>query len=77
MKAIATQLATIVSPDGVSDWDNIDVIRQEQIKRAIATENLPSCIVYPRTQAELAEILTCADQNNWRVLPYGSGSKLS
>ncbi len=77
MKAIATQLATIVSPDAVSDWENIDAMRREQIKRAIATENLPSCIVYPRTQAELAEILTCADQNNWRVLPYGSGSKLS
>lgn len=77
MKALANQLATIISPEVVCDWDNIDAIRQAQIKSAIASSAAPSCIVYPRTQAELAAAIACADDNNWRVLPYGSGSKIS
>jgi glycolate oxidase FAD binding subunit len=76
MKAIQNQLAAIVGTEGVCEWENIDAIRQEQIKRAIATKT-PSCIVYPRTQAELAAVIACADSNNWRVLPFGSGSKIS
>lgn len=76
MKA-SLQLKTIVSPAGVCDWDDIDVIRQKQIFQAIASETPPSCIVYPHTQAELAEVITYAHHKNWRVLPSGSGSKLS
>jgi len=76
MKAIQNQLAAIVGTEGVCEWENIDAIRQEQIERAIATKT-PSCIVYPRTQAELAAVIACADSNNWRVLPFGSGSKIS
>ena len=76
MNAIATQLAAIVSPDGVCEWDNIDAIRQAQIESAIASNTTPSCIVYPRTEAELAEVISCAFLNNWRILTCGSGSKL-
>jgi glycolate oxidase FAD binding subunit len=77
MKAIASQLAAIVSPESVLEWENIDAMRQEQITQAIASNTVPSCIVYPRTPAELAAIMACADSNNWRVLVYGSGTKLS
>ena len=77
MKALAPQLEPIVSPDGVCDWENIDVIRQKQIFQAIAPETPPNCIVYPNSQAELAEVVACAHHNNWRILPCGSGSKLS
>lgn len=77
MKAIAPQLYTIVSPDAVCDWENIDVIRQKQIFQAIRPETPPNCIVYPNSQAELAEVVGCAHHNNWRILPCGSGSKLS
>lgn len=76
MNAIATQLAAIVSPEGVCEWDNIDAIRQAQIESAIASNTTPSCIVYPRTEAELAEVISCAFLNNWRILTCGSGSKL-
>ncbi len=76
MKA-SLQLKTIVSPAGVCDWNDIDVIRQKQIFQAIASETPPSCIVYPHTQAELAEVIAYAHHKNWRVLPSGSGSKLS
>lgn len=77
MKAIAPQLESIVSPDGVCDWENIDAIQQKQILQAIAPGSPPSCIVYPHTPAELAEVIACCDHNKWRVLPYGNGSKIS
>lgn len=77
MKAIQNQLAAIVGTEGVCEWENIDATRQEQIKRAIASTTTPSCVVYPRTQAELAAVIADADSNNWRVLPFGSGSKIS
>lgn len=77
MKAIATQLAAIVSLDGICEWDSLDAKRQDGIAQAIASATPPSCIVYPRTIAELAAVLTCADSNNWRILPFGSGSKMS
>lgn len=76
MKAIATQLESIVTSAGVCEWENIEVRRAEQIEQAIASKNLPNCIVYPRTQTELAEVIACAALNNWRVLPCGSGSKI-
>ena len=76
IKAIAPQLETIVSPDGVCDWENIDHHQQKQILQAIAP-GFPSCIVYPHTEAELASVIACAHDNNWRVLPCGSGSKIS
>ncbi len=77
MKAIAPQLEPIVSPSRICDWENIDAIRQKRILQALVPETPPSCIVYPNTQAELAEVIACAHHNKWRVLPCGSGSKLS
>ena len=77
MKAIAPQLESIVRPDGVCDWENIDATQQKQILEAIAPGPPPSCIVYPHTPAELAEVIACAHRNKWRVLPYGNGSKIS
>jgi glycolate oxidase FAD binding subunit len=77
MKAIATQLAAIVSPESVLEWEDIDAMRQEQIEGAIASKTVPSCIVYPHTPAELAAVMAYADSNNWRILVYGSGTKLS
>lgn len=78
MKAIATQIETIVgSEKGVCGWENLEVSRQKRILQANAPETHPSCIVYPHTQAELAEVIACAHDNNWHVLPCGSGSKLS
>ena len=77
MKAIASQLATIVSTQGVCEWDNIDATQKEQIRRAIATTTTPICIVYPQSQAELAAVIAQADSNNWRILAFGSGSKIS
>jgi glycolate oxidase FAD binding subunit len=34
------------------------------------------CVVYPDTQAVLAEVIACAHRDRWRMLLCGSGSKL-
>lgn len=77
MKTIASQLQTIVSPDSICAWENLDVIRQKRILQALVPETTPSCVVYPNTQAELASVIACTHHNKWRVLPCGSGSKIS
>ena len=76
--AIAQKLESIVGSDKVDEWENIESMRRVGIERAIAAPvTPPGCIVYPHTEAELAEVIACAHQNKWRVLPCGSGSKLS
>lgn len=75
--ASSRELESIVGSDRVSDWEDIEGVRRVGIERAIAPGISPSCIVYPHTEAEIAEVIACAHHNKWRVLPKGSGSKLS
>ncbi|OUL34588.1 FAD-binding oxidoreductase [Nostoc sp. 106C] len=78
MKAIASDLASIVNEENaVYLWENLETTRKESIQKAMATGKHPSCIVYPRTQEQLAAIIAEAYRKNWRVLPCGSSSKLS
>ncbi|MFN6461858.1 MAG: FAD-binding oxidoreductase [Nostoc sp. DedVER02] len=74
----ATDFASIIGEENaVCLWENIERGQQNCIQQAITYGKSPSCIVYPRTQEQLAAVLAKAYANNWRVLPYGSGSKLS
>ena len=83
----ASDFASIVGEENaVCLWENIELSQQKRIQQAISNEkpqgiytsgNSPSCIVYPRTQQQLAAVIATAYTNNWRVLPCGSGSKLS
>ncbi len=74
---VAQKLETIVGSGGICCWEEIEASQKERIARAIAPTTPPSCIVYPNSQAELAEVIACAHRNNWRILPCGNGSKLS
>ncbi|NJO75793.1 MAG: FAD-binding oxidoreductase [Leptolyngbyaceae cyanobacterium RM1_406_9] len=76
MSAIASQFEKIVGSPGVCAWENLNPEQQEQISAALIPGTQINCVVYPTTQAELADVITCASQNHWRVLPCGSGSKL-
>ncbi|MBN4005689.1 FAD-binding oxidoreductase [Nostoc sp. LPT] len=74
----ASDFASIVGEENaICLWENIELGQQKRIQQAIASGNSPSCIVYPRSQEQLAAVITTAHTNNWRVLPCGSGSKLS
>ncbi|MBW4612736.1 MAG: FAD-binding oxidoreductase [Desmonostoc vinosum HA7617-LM4] len=78
MKAIASCLASIIGEENaVCLWENLEPSQQQRIQQAIASENPPSCIVYPHTQEQLAAVIAVADSHNWRVLPCGGGSKLN
>ncbi|MEH1937389.1 MAG: FAD-binding oxidoreductase [Nostoc sp.] len=74
----AAYFASIVGEENaVCLWENIELGQQKRIQQAIASGNSPSCIVYPRTQQQLAAVIATAHSHNWRVLPCGSSSKLS
>jgi glycolate oxidase FAD binding subunit len=83
----ASDFASIVGEENaICLWENIELGQQKLIQQAISNEkpqgvyasgNSPSCIVYPRSQEQLATVIATAHTNNWRVLPCGSGSKLN
>ena len=78
MKAIASCLASIINEENsVCPWENIPVTQQKSILQVIASPTPPSCIVYPHTTEQLAQVMAEAHRNKWRVLPCGSGSKLN
>lgn len=69
----------IAGDAGVRTWENLDSYLQQRISLAIATGAVfspPSCIVYPHSPEELAEVMTAATANKYRVLVCGHGSKL-
>ncbi len=76
-KAIAQTLTDILGPAAVRDWENIEVDQQKHISQTVSSGTTSTCIVYPNTQEELAQVIACAHQQRWRVLPCGGGSKLS
>lgn len=83
MKVISQQLKSVIGtePD-ICEWENLPPDRQQQILIAMSAAERgapipPSCIVYPHTAAQLAEIIACAARNQWHVLICGRGSKLS
>ncbi|AFY46663.1 FAD/FMN-dependent dehydrogenase [Nostoc sp. PCC 7524] len=80
MIAIASTLASIVGAENtVYPEDNPQILRAIAYggQNTIITGKPPSCLVYPQTQAQLAAVIATAYSHNWRVLPCGSGSKLS
>ena len=70
---------SIVDKDAVSLWEKVEKSHQQRIQKAISDQSAtpPSCIVYPQTQAELAEVVAESYRNQCRILICGSGSKLS
>ncbi|MHC5859124.1 FAD-binding oxidoreductase [Nostoc sp.] len=74
----ASDFASIVGEENtLCLWENIELSQQKRIQQAIASGKSPSCIVYPRTQKQLAAVIAKAHTNNWPVLPCGSSSKLN
>ncbi|NEQ41054.1 MAG: FAD-binding oxidoreductase [Okeania sp. SIO3I5] len=70
------EIEAIVGKDNISLWENLNPTKKQQISRAIAPNNTINCIVYPETQAQLSDVVTCCAKNNWAILTCGNGSKL-
>lgn len=78
MSSIASTLTSILSTENVVlSWENLTPTQQHNIQQGIDGKSHPSCIVYPHSQGELAALIAGANQNKWRVLVQGSGSKIN
>jgi glycolate oxidase FAD binding subunit len=78
MSSIASTLTSILSTENaVLSWENLTPTQQHNIQQGLDSKSHPSCIVYPHSQGELAALIAGANQNKWRVLVQGSGSKIN
>ncbi|MEI6443640.1 MAG: FAD-binding oxidoreductase [Nostocales cyanobacterium ELA583] len=78
MNSIISTLTSILSTENAFlSWENLTPTQQHNIQQGLDSKSHPSCIVYPHSQAELAAVIAGANQNKWRVLVQGSGSKIN
>jgi glycolate oxidase FAD binding subunit len=78
MNSIASTLTSILSAENaVISWENLTPTQKQNLQRSIHPKSHPSCVVYPHSQAELAAVITTANSHQWRVLTWGSGSKIN
>jgi glycolate oxidase FAD binding subunit len=75
MSAIV-QLEKLLGSDAVVPWEQVDPTLRSQVSRAVQPGLTPDCVVYPDTIEALAEVVSCAHLNRWRLLPSGQASKL-
>jgi glycolate oxidase FAD binding subunit len=75
--AIISKLAAIVGDSAVTPFEQLPATWQANLQACQRSEYSLPAVVYPRNPAELAEVVACAAQNHWRILPCGQGSKLS
>jgi glycolate oxidase FAD binding subunit len=77
MADVVSVLADILAIDQVVERDNLAADLEPVLTSAVVDASLPTAVVYPQTEAELAAVVACAHRHQWRVLPCGHGSKLS
>lgn len=76
MSSIVSTLESLIDASAVCTWERLDPVLQSQITQAVKPKTQIECIVYPNSAEELAEVVACSHQNQWRILLCGSGSKL-
>ncbi len=75
--AIATQLKSLIDKElELVEFSNATPYWQQQIGKAIVDLAAPPCVVFPQTVETLAAIVKQAQQQQWRILICGNGSKL-
>jgi len=70
MRNLQTQLADAIGTD------NVSVDLPSGIADTAIADTQPDCIAYPTAGEDLSKVMALANENNWRVLPMGQGSKL-
>jgi len=76
MNPIVQIIEPIVSASGICNWENLQSTSQEQIAKLSASDNFSPPMVYPKTVAELSQVINQCYSNGWKVIPCGQGSKL-
>ncbi|RZM77886.1 FAD-binding oxidoreductase [Leptolyngbya iicbica] len=77
MGSIAQTVESILGASQVTPCESLVEPLLSAVKGAIAADELPACVAFPKTPAEMAAIVACAHHNQWRILPCGHGSKLA
>lgn len=77
MGSIAQTVESILGTSQVTAWEALAAPLKSAAAAAIAQDAHPDCVAFPQTPEELAAVVTCAQQNQWRLLPCGHGSKLT
>jgi glycolate oxidase FAD binding subunit len=76
MGSIAQTVESLLGASQVTYYESLPEPIKGAVAGAIAVDTVPECIAYPQTPEELAEVVACAHQHQWRLLPCGHGSKL-
>jgi glycolate oxidase FAD binding subunit len=76
VSAIASKLSPIVGEESVVLPSDLAENQYAKLAQALLPAARLPCLVYPRSPAELAEVVSFAHRHHWRILPTGSGSKL-
>jgi glycolate oxidase FAD binding subunit len=76
MGSIAQTVESLLGASQVARCESLTEPMKGAVARAIAADQRPACIVYPQTPEQLAAIVACAHQHQWRLLRCGHGSKL-
>lgn len=77
MADLVSTLTALLGAESVVSQGQIAAELGSTLAQITAERTLPQAVVYPTSEAQLAEVMACAHQNQWRVLPCGSGSKLT
>ncbi len=76
MSTVVSTLASLLTAEQVLSLERIPPALAAALASTTAAGSLPEAVVYPHSEAELCEIMACTCAQRWRVLPFGSGSKL-
>lgn len=74
MTAIAP--TSLLEPSQLLPFEQLEPSLQQRFQQAWQPGAPPPSVVYPETQAQLSEVMKLAKANQWRVLPWGAGSKI-
>ena len=77
MKSVVSTLTSILGADGVFSCENLPNSWSQRLSGVFEDPNCCPCLALPKTIAELAEVVVCASQSNWCVIPAGRGLQLS
>lgn len=77
MKSVVSTLTRILGADSVFSGENLPYSWSQRLSGVFEEPNCCPCLALPRTIAELAEVVACAVQSHWCVIPAGRGLQLS
>jgi len=77
MSTVVSILESLLAADRVISGEQITKTLKVPLSSTTVDGALPQAVADPQTEGELCEVMACACAHRWRVLPFGSGSKLS